>query len=49
MRQLQEGNESAYKYLYEHHYVVLCHIAENYVKDRFIAETIVGDVIFHIW
>lgn len=49
VRQLQEGNESAYKYLYEHHYVVLCHIAENYVKDRFIAETIVGDVIFHIW
>ena len=49
VRQLQEGNESAYKYLYEHHYVVLCHIAENYVKDRFIAETIVGNVIFHIW
>lgn len=24
VRQLQEGNESAYKYLYEHHYVVLC-------------------------
>ena len=47
--QLKKGNENAYKFLYKEHYTVLCHIACGYVKDDFIAETIVGDVIFHLW
>ena len=49
VKQLKIGNEKAYQFLYEHHYAVLCHIAESYVGDQFAAETIVGDVIFHIW
>lgn len=49
VEQLKKGNEKAFQFLYEHHYVILCHIAENYVKDQFVAETIVGDTIFHIW
>lgn len=47
--QLKEGKERAYKYLYDHHYQVLCYMAAQYVKDDFLAETIVGDVIFHLW
>ncbi len=47
--QLKAGNEQAYKYIYDHHYVFLCHIAYGYVRDHFIAETIVGDIIFHLW
>lgn len=47
--QLKCGNEDAYKYIYDHHYVLLCHVANQYVKDSFLAETIVGDVIFHLW
>lgn len=47
--QLKRGNEEAYKYLYDKHYPILCHIASQYVHDDFLAETIVGDVIFHIW
>lgn len=47
--QLKKGNEDAYKYLYDHHYTLLCNIANEYVKDSFISETIVGDVIFHLW
>lgn len=35
--------------MYEHHYVPLCHIANQYLKDPFLSETIVGDVIFHLW
>lgn len=49
INQLKEGNEEAYKYLYRHHYALLCHIANEYVNDRFLSETLVGDVIFHLW
>lgn len=47
--QLKRGNEEAYKYIYDHHYVLLCHVANQYVRDTFLAETVVGDVIFHLW
>lgn len=47
--QLREGNEWAYKFLYDHHYRILCHVAAQYVHDAFLAETIVGDIIFHLW
>ena len=49
VKQLKEGQERAYKYLYDRHYQVLCYVAAQYVKDDFLAETIVGDVIFHLW
>ena len=49
VEQLKEGNERAYKFLYDNHYQVLCHFAAQYVCDDFLAETIVGDVIFHLW
>ena len=49
IEQLKAGNNKAYQYLYDHHYAVLCHIAYQYVNDHFLAETIVGDVIFHVW
>ena len=47
--QLKNGVDAAYKYLYDQHYQILCHVAAQYVKDDFLAETIVGDVIFHLW
>lgn len=49
LQQLKKGNEEAYRYIYRHHYTLLCHIAREYVNDAFTAETIVGDTIFHIW
>jgi RNA polymerase sigma-70 factor (ECF subfamily) len=49
IEQLKQGNEDAYKYIYDHHYALLCHVANEYVKDKFLTETIVGDVIFHLW
>ena len=49
VKQLKDGQERAYKYLYDRHYQVLCYVAAQYVKDDFLAETIVGDVIFHLW
>lgn len=49
VQQLKEGRERAYKFLYDQHYQILCHVAAQYVRDDFLAETIVGDVIFHLW
>lgn len=49
IKQLKSGNERAYRYLFDRHYVLLCKIAAEYVKDDFIAETIVGNVIVSIW
>lgn len=49
IEQLKQGNEEAYRYLYRNHYNMLCHVAREFVGDGFLAETLVGDVIFHIW
>ena len=46
---LKQGNERAWKMLYAHHYQALCAFAYNYVKDRLLAEMIVGDAIVHLW
>ena len=49
VEQLKIGNEDAYQYIYDRHYALLCHVASGYVKGQFLAETIVGDTIFHLW
>lgn len=46
---LRKGEEAAYKHLFDHHYQMLCRIACEFLKDDFLSETIVGDVIFHLW
>ncbi|MFV0580520.1 MAG: RNA polymerase sigma-70 factor [Parabacteroides gordonii] len=46
---LKNGNEAAYRELYNLHYALLCRYAVQWVRDAFWAETIVEDVIFHIW
>lgn len=49
IQQLLNGNEKAYGTLYKEHYANLCHLAYYYVRDKFTAETVVEDVIFHLW
>ena len=49
IEQLRQGKDEAYKFLYDHHYPVLCHIAVQYVHDEFLGETLVSDTIFHLW
>lgn len=46
---LKEGDETAYRCLFDHHYAPLCHVAFRYVGDRHLAEWLVGDVIFRLW
>lgn len=43
------GSDSAYEYLYEHYYRMLCTFAFEHVRDTFVGEMIVSDVIFAIW
>ena len=49
VQNLKEGNEHAYKYVFDAHYDVLCVIAARYLHDDFVADSVVGDVIFHLW
>ena len=46
---LKNGEESAYKHLYDQYYSKLCRVANFYVKDTFISENLVGDLIFALW
>lgn len=46
---LKQGDNQAYKYIYDHHYVLLCKIAYEFLKDDFIAETIVNETISHVY
>lgn len=46
---LKRGEEKAFRYLYDHHYAVLCKLANGFLHDPFWAETIVGDTFFHLW
>lgn len=49
IQQLCEGNEHAYKEVYRLHYAVLCAYARQFVNDDFEDESIVDDVILHLW
>lgn len=47
--QIKAGDEKVYKYIYDHHYPVLCKVAFRYVQDVFVAENIVQEVIINLW
>lgn len=46
---LKGGDEHAYRALYDIHYEALCIVALDLVKDYYIAETLVNDLIFSLW
>lgn len=46
---LKNGHEDAYKYLYDEYYTKLCSLANFYVRDTFVSENLVGDLIFYLW
>ena len=49
IKKLKTGDNEAYKYIYDYHYVALCKLSYYLLKDRVQAESIVNDVIFHLW
>lgn len=46
---IKTGDEQAFKYLYDEYYVKLCRVANFYVKDTFVSENLVSDLIFALW
>lgn len=46
---LKNGDELAYRYLYDQYYSKLCRVANFYVKETFISENLVGDLFFAMW
>jgi len=46
---LKKGDEKAWRQLYDQYYNRLCTLAYQFVRDRFLAESLVSDVISHIW
>jgi len=46
---LKLGDERSFRFIFKNHYKVLCLIAFEFLKDKFLAETIVSDVIFQLW
>lgn len=49
IEKLKQGDNNAYKYVYDSHYLALCKVSYYFLKDKNLAESIVNDVIFHIW
>lgn len=46
---LKHGDNWAYKRLYDCHYVLLCKIAFEFLKDDFLTQTLVDDLIVNIY
>lgn len=46
---LKQGDEKAFKYIYDCHYVLLCRFAYQLLNDSSLAEEIVDDTIFYLW
>ena len=44
VEQLKNGNEDAYKYIYDYHYVLLCHVANQYLN-ALLSKEIFSDMI----
>lgn len=46
---VSKGNLEDFSNLYSNYYILLCTIADQYVKDKYLAEEIVGDVFLKYW
>lgn len=49
LKMIKQGDKDIFRQLYEVYYYRLFCVARQYLRDDFIAETIVSDVFFHIW
>ncbi|HBH09649.1 MAG TPA: RNA polymerase sigma-70 factor [Rikenellaceae bacterium] len=49
LKGLKSGDEDAYRHIFQAWYGPLCTYAVGLVRDRFQAENIVDDAIFHLW
>lgn len=47
--QLRNGENAAYRYIFDHEYVLMCRFANRIVHDYATAESIADEVIFNLW
>lgn len=47
--QLEEGQENAFKVLFETYYARLCSFARKYLGEQLVAEDVVQDVLYELW
>ena len=46
---LKEGDNNAYKYIYEHYFPFLCSVADGYIDDDTVSKYLVVELITNIW
>lgn len=46
---LKKGDEAAFKFIFDNHYVMLCRFANQILHDAALAEEVVDDAIFYLW
>lgn len=49
LERLRQGDEKAFKHIFDRHYTLLCRFANQILNDESLAEEIVDDVIFYLW
>lgn len=49
IERLKLGDEKAFKYIYDCHYVLLCRFAYQLLDDSSLSEEVVDDAIFYLW
>lgn len=49
IEELRCGNESAFRRIYDRHYVPLCRFADLFLHDTSLSEEVVDDAIFYLW
>ena len=49
LKQLQTGDEQAFKYLFDTYFVPLCRFMKLYLKDEAEIEEIAMDIFMHVW
>lgn len=46
---MKKGSDEAFRALFDIYYYRMFCVARQYLQDDFIAETVVGDLFFHLW
>lgn len=49
LKGIREGSDATFRILFDLYYDKLFCIAWQYVQDHFIADTLVGDLFYHLW
>ena len=46
---LRAGDENAWRDVFHRHYPAMCHVAEVYLHDNYLAEAVAENVMSHLW